>query len=332
MLLMIWVNDVFSAPESGRIYRLLVLDSQLGSPYEEVCESMLERLKKYDYEEGKNLHVSFYSAGNDAAKGEAILRSEAHNGHDVVYVGGTTATVAAKHVFLGADQPVVFASPMDPVGIGVIDGFDTPPKSNFTGVCFPVPVKSRFRFIRQLMPDARRFGLIYADMPQLHSYNAWIKEMLAKDPQFKDIEVIFRKVPFAKGEEGDTRMAEIALPIIHELDAQVDLFIKPNDQLGTRRIFAEQIYAHASKPLIGIVKSDVMEDWGAMAVVFPSHSSMGQQAAAMIHEIFEGKSVSRILPQWPARYGYAVDLQKTRRFGVEVPVGLLQLAGENIRK
>lgn len=332
LLLLVGAGELLSAPQTGRLYRLFILDSQQGSPYMDVRLAMLASLEQYGYVVGENLQLYFHTAGNDINKGAAILKTEAAKDYDVYYMGGTTATVAAKQVLYGGTQSVVFASPTDPVGIGVIDGFDIPPKSNFTGVSYPVPVKSRFRFIRELMPHVKRIGLIYADMPQSHSYNAWIKAMLEDDPQFKDLEVIFRGVPLVKGEEGDRRMAEMALPLIKELDSQVDLFIKPHDQLGARRQFAEMVHAYSSKPLIGLVKNDVMQEWGAMAAIFPSHRSIGQQAAVMIRDLFEGKPIKLIFPQWPARFGYAVDLHKARQFGITVPVGLLQLAGENILK
>ena len=112
----------------------------------------------------------------------------------------------------------------------------------------------------------------------------------------------------------------------------MDAFIKPNDQLGTRRQFSEVVYQYASKPLIGIVKNDVMAHWGSSAVVYPSHESIGQQAAVMIHRLFEGEPVNTIYPQWPKMYGYAVDLNKTKQFGIKIPVGILQLSGKNIVK
>jgi putative tryptophan/tyrosine transport system substrate-binding protein len=332
--LAVWLSCVCSigaAPQTDHLYRLLMLDSQFGSPYEEIRAAVLESLAAFGYEAGRNLQVTLYTAGNDEARGIALLTAEKAQA-DVVYVGGTVATLSAKQVYFGSDQPVVFAAPTDPVGIGVIDDFNSKPKANFTGVCYPVPGKARLRFIHHLLPQARRFGLIYADMPQSRSYNAWVRQLLTEDPDFKNMQVIFRPVPLVTGERGDQQMAALAIPIIEELDKQVDAFISANDQLGSRRAFSELIDRYASKPLIGIVRNDVMEGWGAMAVVFPSHESIGQQAARMIRDIFEGKPVAQIMPQWPAKYGYALDLQKTRRFGISVPVGILQLAGGNIVK
>ena len=90
--------------------------------------------------------------------------------------------------------------------------------------------------------------------------------------------------------------------------------------------------AVATKPLIGITRDDVMAQWGATAVVYPSHESIGQQAAEMLKRLFTGSQPADIVPQWPSKFGFAVDLSKTRRFGIQVPVQILRLAGPNVVK
>lgn len=310
---------------------LLILDSQKGNPYDEVRRSLLLALQQYGYHAGENLRVTAHYIGNDVKEGERILREEADKGYHVIFVGGTVATLAAKNVLLGdRRQNVVFASPTDPVGLGVIRGFDSLPPANFTGVSYPVPVKARLRFVRRLMPQAKVIGLIYADMPQSVSYNRWIGDLLRKDPEFGDLKVIFRSVPLSLGEYGDDVMAAAALKHVQELDAKVDLFLKPCDQMGTRRSFSETVYKAASKPLIGLVQDDVMSGWGATATMYPSHDSIGRQAARMVHEIFRGKRSGEIVPEWPKAFGLAFDLQKTRRFGIKVPIEMLRLAGRNV--
>lgn len=321
------------AQSAARVYTLLIVDSQKGNPYDEVRGALLKALAGYGYVDGRNLKTNMLVTGNDIKAGEDILSQEVKKAYDVIFVGGSAATISAKQVLYGnMQQPVVFGSPTDPVGIGVIQAFDSAPTANFTGVCYPVPVKARLRFIKRLLPHAKTFGLVYADMPQSHSYYRWLQDLISHDPEFADIRIISRRVPLITGEDGDVQMAQAALAPIRELNDQVDAFIKPNDQMGTRRLFAEAVYKTASKPLIGIVKDDVMGQWGATAVIYPSHDSIGEQAARMIKELFEGKSITQIPPEWPAKYGFAVDLPKTRQFNITVPVELLQLAAGNIIK
>ena len=316
-----------------RTFKLLILDSQYGNPYDEVRTALLQRLDEYGYVQGSNLEVQLLVTGNDIKEGERLLLQQLDKGYDALFVGGTIATMAAKNTLFGrADIPVVFGSPTDPVGIGVINNFTEKPVSNFTGVCYPVPISARLNFIRKLLPGAKRLGVIYADMPQSHSYNAWLREAVTSDPDFEGLELIFRSVDLVTGEEGDRAMAQAAIRHIRELDSKVDAFVKPNDQLGTRRHFSEVVYANSTKPLIGLTQADVMDGWGAAVVVYPSHESIGQQAAEMLKQLFEGGKVADIIPQWPAKFGFAVDLKKTRQFGIKVPIEILRLSGENIIK
>jgi len=330
----VWPGTTLAAAsaKASATARLLILDSQSGNPYDEVRDALFKRLAEGGYVRGRNLRVEIRTAGNDVKQGERLLLDEAGKGWDAILVGGTIATIAAKNTLLGRNLPVVFAAPTDPVGIGVIRDFDSRPVQNFTGVCYPVPVEARLRFIRQFLPNARTLGLIYADMPQSHSYNQWLRDALAKNPEFKDLKILFRPVTLVTGEQGDKAMAEQARALIQELDPMVDAFIKPNDQLGTRRPFAEMVHATASKPLIGIVRDDVMGGWGATAVIYPSHESIGQQAADMLITLFKGGKPADIVPQWPHKYGFAVDLPKARHFDIRVPVQILRLAGPNIVK
>ncbi|MDW7999013.1 MAG: ABC transporter substrate-binding protein [Thermodesulfovibrio sp.] len=316
--------------ESNKVFKLLIFDSQEGYPYNEVRVALLKSLRNFGYFEGKNLSIKQVFIGNDIDRGARILKEEIKNNYDVIVVGGTAATVAAKRALYGKSQPTVFASPTDPVGIGVIKDFESNPEANFTGVSYPVPVKARMKFIRQLMPNAKTFALIYADMPQSHSYRAWLEDLIKNDPEFRDIKIIFRSVPLVKGELGDIRMANMAKKYIKELDSLVDAYIKPCDQMGTRRYFSEVIYKNSKKPLIGLVKDDVVSGWGATAVVYPSHESIGEQASKMVVDIFNGKKVSEIKPEWPKKFGFAVDLKKAKKFGITIPVEILQLSGENI--
>lgn len=316
--------------KEARVRTLLILDSQEGNPYKAARESLLDALARSGYREGKNLRVTVRFSGNNIREGESILKEELRNSYDVVYVGGTAAAISARNLLYGRAQPVVFGSVTDPVGIGVIKGFSARPAANFTGVCYPVPVKTRLKFARRLFPKARTFGLIHAEMPQSRSYNKWLENLLKNDSEFSDFRIIFRSVPLVTGPSGVRAMAEKSRRHIRELDTVVDAYISANDQLGANIHFSEAVYGMAKKPLLGLEKDDVMGGWGAFAAIYPSGETVGNQVARMIKRLFEGGVVGEILPEWPQKYGVAVDLRKARRFGVDVPVEVLQMAGENI--
>ena len=169
-----FVMSIFGA--SQKQFKLLIIDSQKGEPYKTVRESMLSELSKFGYKEGKNLIVKYHSIGNFEGRAINIWKKiESKKNYDVVFVNGTIAVKALKKVALDDSNKFVFAAVTDPVGVGVIDDFQNPPKYNFTGVCYPVKVEERLRFIKKVLPHVNKIALIYADMPQSDSYKKWVE-------------------------------------------------------------------------------------------------------------------------------------------------------------
>lgn len=314
--------------------RLLVVNSRAAYPYTYLGEFREKYLASHGYVAGENLDITYHGCGNDISEGERILRQELPKEYDVICVVGTIATTAAYNVAFGNDsQKFVFASVTDPVGVGVIDDFESPPKANFTGVSHPVPVKSRLTFIRQLLPQAKAAALIYSDSPQSKTYRTWIEDLLAKDPAFQDFTVHFKEIAFPKGEGVSyDEMFKAVEEAVKEFDSKVDVFISPNDPLGDQARFAQTVERAATKPLCGLSREDVMDKRGAAFVIYPSYESMGVQAGAMIQKLFDGKPIKEIIPEGPQNNGIALDLTKTQAFGIRIPVDFIEMAGTDIIK
>jgi len=313
-------------------HKILIVVSEEGEPYQSVIAAMTSELSKMGYEKDKNLAVTYYSLDHYEGRAKRILENEAKVRYDLIAVFGTVATIAFKDLIL--DHPdyekVVFSAVTDPVGVGVIEDFSHPPRHNFTGVAFPVPVRDRFRFIRRMMPNARKIGLIYADMPQSHSYNQWVRDLLKNDPEFKDYEILFREVIFAKSKGGMIRMGEESVKHIKELDPKVDLFLSANDQLALQPFFPKNVYEFATKPLVGVGRHDVMEKRGATMGIFPENDGIGRQTANIIRRLLAGASVKEVIPEEVKEFGIAFDREKIRKFGIEIPDDLLKQAGNNV--
>ncbi|MBI4976312.1 MAG: hypothetical protein HZC28_02460 [Spirochaetes bacterium] len=310
--------------------KILVIDTQKTGWPAEAAAARKKFLDANGFVEGKNLNVVSYSVENDEAKATTLLTEELPKKYDVIVLNGTIPARAAKKVAYGKPQPFVFAGVTDPIGVGLIADFKNPPAANFTGVSFPVPVKSRLAFIKQVMPNIKKIGLIYADMPQSHSYKGWIDEALASDPSLKGIQVIYKMVPAFTGETGPQQMADAAKVYVKEIDSQVDLFISANDQMGVSKQFPMMVFQNATKPLCGLGRGDVMDGLGATIAIFPVFDTFGVQSGRMIAELLKGKKVSDLIPEWPKQNGVAFDLGKAKKFGISVPVGLLEMAGPNV--
>lgn len=313
-------------------YSILLVASEHGEPYQSVIDSMTSELSKMGYIKDGNLTVKYYSLDHYEGRAKSILKHEAGVNYDLIAVFGTVGTIAFKEIIL--DDPdykkIVFSTVTDPVGIGVIDDFKNPPKHNFTGVAYPVPVKTRFQFIKRVMPEIRKIGFIYADMPQSHSYNKWVTDFLKNDPEFKDYEIFFREVPFVRSEGGMIRMAKESEKYIRELDQKVDIFLSANDQLALQPFFLKDVYELSARPLVGVGKHDVMEQRGATMAIFPTPEGLGRQTAKIVKRLLEGASVKEVIPEETNEFGIAFDMKKIKQFGIKIPEDILIQAGNNI--
>ncbi len=294
---------------------VLIIMAQDQEPYSSSRDSALKHLAKLGYVRGENLTVKQWSIGNSEGRARRVWHEEKNNRYDAVYILGTVAVINFKQfAFNNPNFKFIFDVVTDPIGIGLIDAFDQPAKANFTGVSHPVRLESRLSFIKKIMPNAKKIGLIYADMPQSHSYIRWLEEAL-KNKEFADLEVTYRKVPFVKGEGGAQRMVLLAKSIAEEINDDVDLFMSPHDQLGAHLNFARMINLVGTKPLLGLGNKEVRPGGGATMSIFSDVDKSGQAIAKMIAQVIEGRPIQQLIPRW-SEYSYTFNLDLTTKFGI----------------
>lgn len=301
---------------------LLFIDSQTGEPYESSRLSLIAELAKHGYSETSgNLRLAVYSLANNNALLSRVISMEADrlNHYDVIIVSGTIALLAAKDAWYGQpSRRILFMNVTDPVAAGVIDSFQAPPSANFSGIAYPVPVRERLRFLKAILPEARRIGYLYADMPQSASYTAWLEEILL-EPEFKNLQLVRQMIEFVPGENGPQRMAMVAAGHAARMDSTVDVFLTPNDQMGIHPDFTRRLAAVVSKPIMALGDTEMRQKTGALFSVYPDTVEVGRTLAAMVIRMFGGATIRDIGPLW-APYSYILDREQVRRFGVQVPL------------
>jgi putative ABC transport system substrate-binding protein len=309
-----------------------ILLSDTTELYTTITKNFIQTLGENGFVVGKNLTITQKSIGNDAVKGEAVFSEVLKNEPNLVFVAGTMAAKVAGKLYMNdGKNNFVYAGVTDAVGVGLVSGIGEAPNANFTGVSYPVPVKARLKFVKKIMPSVKKIGLVYADMPQSLSYKKWLEDAI-KDPELAGVQIIYKSVPLITGEGGVVKMVASAKPAITELESQVDLFLSPNDQMGVSGLFPKMVAETTKKPLIGLGKNDVMQDLGAVAVVYPSHEKMGQQAGDMAAKILKGTSIKTVLPEWVAETGVAINMKVAQQQGIAIPMSIVKLAGDNIVK
>ena len=297
--------------------KLLIIDSENAAPYKQARESMLEELDHNGYKVGENLQVTYYSINNQSGTGIRLLRAEAST-HDVIFTNGTIASMAAQEFgTLNPEHNFVFCSVTDPIGLGLIQDFNQPTHSNFTGVAYGVPVYERLRFLRLVLPEAKTLAMIHSDLPQSTSYVKWLKEELSM-PEFKNLKIIFVEVPYVRGKNGSKRMVRLMEKYVRELSPVVDVFITPSDQFGTKPEYTETISKYSDKPLMALTEQELKLGWGSHFGAYPDQRNAGRMAGRMIVDLLNGASLKNIEPQLTG-VAYGINKPYTDRLASPMP-------------
>ena len=123
-------------------------------------EGFLEGLKEEGIEEGKNLKVDYQNAQTDTGTASTIADSFVSEKVDMICAIATPCAASAYNSAMNADIPTVYTAVSDPVTAGLAkeDGSSV---GNITGSSDVLPVEEQLKMIREMMPDAKKIGILY---------------------------------------------------------------------------------------------------------------------------------------------------------------------------
>lgn len=123
-------------------------------------EGFIEGLKEEGIEEGKNLKIDYQNAQTDTGTASTIADSFISEKADMICAIATPCAASAYNSAMNADTPVVYTAVSDPVAAGLAND-DGTSVGNITGSSDILPVEEQLKMIRQMMPDAKKIGILY---------------------------------------------------------------------------------------------------------------------------------------------------------------------------
>ena len=149
------------------------------------------------------------NANGDPTTADLIAKKFVSDKVDMIYAIATPAAQAAFNATQGTDIPVVFNAVTDAVAAGIVASNEAP-GGNVTGVSDAAPLDRQLQLIRDLLPEAKKIGMLY----NLGEVNGIIQidQVKVLAPQF-GLEVV------AVGVTNASEMASAAQQIAGEVDA-----------------------------------------------------------------------------------------------------------------
>ena len=287
-----------------KVYKVGVVQYADHPSLDNCREGFLEGLKEAGFEEGKNLEISAKSAqGNDATNVQ-IAQSFVSDKMDLVCGIATPSAMALYNTCYERKIPVIFNAVSDPVQAKLAKSA-TEAMPGISGISDALPVTQQLKLIRDILPDAKKIGIVYTTSEANSVSTIAEYKELAGEYGFEIVE------------KGISNAAELpqAMDI---LVGQVDCISNMTDNTVVNNLPVELEKANVKKiPVFGSEEEQVAN--GCIASAGIDYIALGKQAGAMAAKVLKGEDIASMPYETITESKVTINPSAAEALGISIP-------------
>lgn len=232
-------------------------------------KGFVKQLKKEGYSEKQ---IDFQNAQNDQSNCETIANKFVNDGDDLIYAIATPAAQAVKGKT--DDIPIVISAVTDPKQAGLVES-NQKPGGNLTGTSDLNPVKEQIDLLKQLVPDAKKVGIMYCSSEDNSIVQAKLakKAIKAKGMKYQEFTV-----------SESNQIQQVAESMVGKVDA---VYIPTDNMLAEGMSSVSAVTNENNLPTI-VGESNMCEN-GGLATYSIDYEELGRMSGKMAADILSGK-------------------------------------------
>ncbi len=309
-LALVGLTSVHAAEEKSVAVTAIVEHPALDA----VRDGIQDALKEAGYESGKNLKWQYQSAQGNTGTAAQIARKFIGDKPDAIVAIATPSAQAA--VAATKTVPVVFSAVTDPVVAKLVASWE-PSKTNVTGVSDMLALEKQIALIKQVVPNAKRVGMVY-------------------HPGEANSVVVLKQKQKLLPEHGLT-LVEAAAPrsvdvssAARSLIGKVDVIYTSTDNNVVSAYEAlVKVGQDAKIPLIASDTDSVKR--GAVAALGINYRDLGEQTGRMVVRILKGEKPGDIAVESSDKLELFVNPGAAEKQGVQLSPALINSAAQIVK-
>lgn len=216
---------------------------------------------------------------------------------------------------MDAGIPVIYTAVTDPV-VAELAGEDGTPVGEVTGTSDKLPVEAQLQMMRQILPDAKKLGIMYTTSEANSVFT------------IKEYDALVEKYGFELVEKGITATADVALAA-DDLLSQVDCITNLTDNTVVASL--PTILEKANDKKIPVFGSEIEQvKIGCLAAEGIDYIALGKQTGKMAAQVLKGeKKASEMNFELITEPGFYVNNKVAENLGITVPQELKDTAVES---
>ena len=244
-------------------------------------EGFLKGLEDEGIKEGDNLTVKYKNAAADMGTAKQISDSLVSDKVDLVCAIATPSAQSAYNAAMKADIPVIYTAVTDPVAAELADK-DGKPVGEVTGTSDKLPVEEQLKMIREMLPDAKKIGIMYTTS-EANSVSA-----------IEEYKSLVKKYDFELVEKGITTTADVSLAA-DDLLSKVDCITNLTDNTVVASL--PTILDKANEKKIPVFGSEIEQvKSGCVASMGIDYYQLGIKTGKMAAKILKGEEKASDTP------------------------------------
>ncbi|MCI8581281.1 MAG: ABC transporter substrate-binding protein [Dorea sp.] len=278
-------------------------------------EGFLAGLEESGIKEGDNLTVDLKNAAADMGTAGQISGSFVSDKVDMICAIATPTAQSAYNAAMDAGIPVIYTAVTDPV-VAELAGEDGTPVGEVTGTSDELPVEAQLQMMRQILPDAKKLGIMYTTSEANSVFT------------IKEYDALVEKYGFELVEKGITATADVALAA-DDLLSQVDCITNLTDNTVVASL--PTILEKANDKKIPVFGSEIEQvKIGCLAAEGIDYIALGKQTGKMAAQVLKGeKKASEMNFELITEPGFYVNNKVAENLGITVPQELKDTAVES---
>ncbi|AKK08707.1 ABC transporter substrate-binding protein [Corynebacterium testudinoris] len=260
-------------------------------------------------EAGVDVTFDEQNANGEQSTALTIAQQFANSNKDLVLAVATPAAQATAQNI--TTLPVLFTAVTDAESADLVESNDAP-GGNVTGTSDAAPIDAQLELLKQLVPDAKSVGIVYAS----GEVNSQVQVDAVKEASGPfDLEVKTQTV---------TTVNEIQQAV--EALGDVDAIYVPTDNMVVSGIASLiQIAEQKQIPVIGAEAGTV--EGGAVATLGIDYRELGRQTGEMALRILQDGADPATMPvETATEFSYIINEDAATRQGVTIPAEILSEA------
>lgn len=280
----------------------------------QIHQGIISGLKDEGLVEGKNIKVEFQNAQGDQSNMKTMAQQLAD--HNDMLFG--IATPAAQSLVNAADKstPVMLAGISNPVGGGLVKS-EKHPGTNVTGTSGDSPLDKQLQLIRDVMPQAKKIGVIYTSSDSGGQSSAKKFEKLVKKAGLQ---------PKMYTIANTNDMQQIS----QQMASDVDVIYAPQDNGVASSMKTLVNNANKAGKAVFTAADTMVTDGGTASYAIDQHD-LGRLAGHMAAKVIQGKKPENYPVEHVVKGQYVINQEQVDKLHIHIPEKIMKQAQKSGR-